>query len=180
MSMELISPPKQEYQSPGIFGSTCTRCGVAKKDHYQHSNGKKYCVSIFLHLCLNLIHCKFTVTQKVLFPLLVYWCTVHYTSLLRDALHVCDMKLTFFCVSTTSGLLHDVFQLVSVHPHPHWNLLQVAQRRLPFCDRKLTLFCVSTTSGLVHDVFQSVSVDPHPHWNLLRIAQRRVPFVTWN
>jgi hypothetical protein len=28
------------------------------------------------------------------------------------------MKLTLFCVSTTSGLLHDVFQLVSVHPIP--------------------------------------------------------------
>ncbi len=24
----------------------------------------------------------------------------------------------FFCVSTTSGLLHDVFQYVSVHPIP--------------------------------------------------------------
>ena len=30
----------------------------------------------------------------------------------------CDMKLTYFCVSTTSGLLHDVFQSVSVHPIP--------------------------------------------------------------
>ncbi len=30
--------------------------------------------------------------------------------LLRDTLHFCDMKLTLFCVSTTSGLLHDVFQ----------------------------------------------------------------------
>ena len=28
------------------------------------------------------------------------------------------MKLTLFCVSTTSGLLHDVFQNVSVHPIP--------------------------------------------------------------
>ena len=30
----------------------------------------------------------------------------------------CDMKLTLFCVSTNSGLLHDVFQDVSVHPVP--------------------------------------------------------------
>ena len=30
----------------------------------------------------------------------------------------CDMKLTLFCVSTASGLLHDVFQRVSVHPIP--------------------------------------------------------------
>jgi hypothetical protein len=30
----------------------------------------------------------------------------------------CDMKLTLFRVSTTSGLLHDVFQYVSVHPIP--------------------------------------------------------------
>ena len=36
-----------------------------------------------------------------------------------DVLPYCDMKLTLFCVSTTAGLLHDVFQLVSVHPHPH-------------------------------------------------------------
>ena len=28
------------------------------------------------------------------------------------------MKLTLFCVSTTPGLLHDVFQEVSVHPIP--------------------------------------------------------------
>ena len=27
-------------------------------------------------------------------------------------------ETNFFCVSTTSGLLHDVFQLVSVHPIP--------------------------------------------------------------
>ena len=30
----------------------------------------------------------------------------------------CDLKLTLFCVSTTSGLLPDVFQWVSVHPIP--------------------------------------------------------------
>ena len=42
-------------------------------------------------------------------PLFVY---------LSDVLPFCDMKLTLFCVSTTAGLLHDVFQLVSVHPHP--------------------------------------------------------------
>jgi hypothetical protein len=28
------------------------------------------------------------------------------------------MKLTLFCVSTASGLLHDVFQYVSAHPIP--------------------------------------------------------------
>ena len=27
-------------------------------------------------------------------------------------------ETNFFCVSTTSGLLHDVFQYVSVHPIP--------------------------------------------------------------
>ena len=27
-------------------------------------------------------------------------------------------ETNFFCVSTTSGLLHDVFQCVSVHPIP--------------------------------------------------------------
>jgi hypothetical protein len=104
--------------------------------------------------------------------------------LLRDALPFCDMKLTLVCVSTTSGLLHDVFQWVSVHPHPHWNLLWIAQRRLPFCDMKLTLLVSSLLCGLLHDVFQNVSVHPHPHWNLLhiahwnllRIAQRRLPF----
>ena len=36
-------------------------------------------------------------------------------------------ETNFFCVSTTSGLLHDVFQTVSVHPHPHSNLLRIAQ-----------------------------------------------------
>jgi hypothetical protein len=32
-----------EYKSPGIFGSTCTRCGKKQKHHHQHSDGKKYC-----------------------------------------------------------------------------------------------------------------------------------------
>jgi hypothetical protein len=32
-----------QYQSVGIFGSTCTRCGKGKKDQYQHSDGKNYC-----------------------------------------------------------------------------------------------------------------------------------------
>jgi hypothetical protein len=32
-----------QYQSAGIFGSTCTRCGKGKKDHYQYSDGKNYC-----------------------------------------------------------------------------------------------------------------------------------------
>ena len=34
---------EKEYKSQGIFGSTCTECGQAKKAHFQHSNGKKYC-----------------------------------------------------------------------------------------------------------------------------------------
>ena len=81
--------------------------------------------------------------------------------------------VTLLVPSLLCGLLHDVFQPVSAHPHPHWNLLWNAQPRLPFCDMKLTLFCVSTASGLLHDVFQDVSAHSHPHWNLLWNAQRR-------
>ena len=83
--------------------------------------------------------------------------------LLRDALHFCDLKLTLFCVSTTSGLVHDVFQLVSVHPIPIESCYGLLRDALYVCDLKLTLFCVSTTSGLLHDVFQDVSAHPHPH-----------------
>ena len=44
-------------------------------------------------------------------------------------------------LSVLCGLLHDVFQLVSVHPHPHWNLLHIAQRgdAYIFYDMRLTL-----------------------------------------
>ena len=45
----------------------------------------------------------------------------------------CDMKLTFFCVSTASGLLHDVFQRVSAHPIPIeicYGMLRYALTRL--------------------------------------------------
>ncbi len=48
----------------------------------------------------------------------------------QPRLPFCDMKLTLFCVSTASGLLHDVFQYVSAHFHPHWNLLWNAQLHL--------------------------------------------------
>jgi len=82
-----------------------------------------------------------------------------------------SFSVTLLVSSLLCGLLHDVFQRVSVHPHTHWSLLRVAQRRLPFFDMKLTLLVSSLLSGLLHDVFQWVSVHPHPHWNLLRIAQ---------
>ncbi len=65
--------------------------------------------------------------------------------------------------SQLCGLLHDVFQWVSVHPIPIENCYGLLRDALHFCDMKLSLFCVSTTSGLLHDVFQIVSVDPHPH-----------------
>jgi hypothetical protein len=39
-------------------------------------------------------------------------------SVRQPRLPFCDMKLTLFCVSTASGLLHDVFQNVSAHPIP--------------------------------------------------------------
>ena len=74
----------------------------------------------------------------------------------------CDMKLTLFCVSTASGLLHDVFQYVSAHPIPIEICYGMLSPRLPFYDMKLTFFCVSTASGLLHDVFQDVSAFPSP------------------
>ncbi len=37
-----------QYQPPVFFGSTCTRCGYDKKDHYHSSNGKKYCLYEYL------------------------------------------------------------------------------------------------------------------------------------
>jgi len=61
----------------------------------------------FYIIHLSLTHVRFRCSIRG--PLFVY---------LRDALHFCNMKLTLFCVSTTSGLLHDVFQRVSVHPIP--------------------------------------------------------------
>ncbi len=54
---------------------------------------------------------------------------------LSDALHFCDTKLTLFGVSTTSGLLPDVFQWVSVHPIPIeicYGLLRYALTRLSY------------------------------------------------
>jgi hypothetical protein len=55
-----------------------------------------------------------------------------------------DMRLTLFCVSTTSALTHDVLQWVSFHPPIAicCALSSVRQPRLPFCDMKLTLFCL--------------------------------------
>jgi hypothetical protein len=41
-----------------------------------------------------------------------------YTDIRQPRLPFCDMKLTLFCVSTASGLVHDVFQYVSAHPIP--------------------------------------------------------------
>ncbi len=37
--------------------------------------------------------------------------------------------VTLLVPSILCGLLHDVFQRVSVHPHPHWNLFRIAQVR---------------------------------------------------
>ncbi len=44
-------------------------------------------------------------------------------------------ETNFFCVSTTSGLLHDVFQFVSVHPIPIeicYGLLRYARKLTPY------------------------------------------------
>ena len=60
--------------------------------------------------------------------------------LLRDALPFCDMKLTLFCVSTTSGLLHDVFQDVSVHPIPIEICYGLLSDACLFVTRNLTFF----------------------------------------
>ena len=46
------------------------------------------------------------------------FCFLSVPSVRQARLPFCDMKLTLFCVSTTPGLLHDVFQRVSVHPIP--------------------------------------------------------------
>ncbi len=71
--------------------------------------------------------------------------------------------VTFLVPSLPCGLLHDVFQYVSVHPIPIDFCYGLLSDVLPFCDMKLTLFCVSTTAGLLHDVFQDVSAHSHPH-----------------
>jgi hypothetical protein len=78
--------------------------------------------------------------------------------------------VTLLVSSLLCGLLHDDFQNVSVHPHPHWNLLRIAQRRFAFLWHEtnsfgVTLLVASLLCGRLHDVFQPVSVHPHPHWN---------------
>jgi hypothetical protein len=80
----------------------------------------------------------------------------------QPRLPFCDMRLTFFCVSTASGLLHDVFQYVSAHSYPHWNLLWNAQPRLPFGDMRLTFFCVSPLLPLHTTFFSGWVFTPIP------------------
>jgi hypothetical protein len=90
-------------------------------------------------VCRRWVH-PVSVTMRP--PPIPLFCFISVPSVSQQRLPFCDMKLTLFCVSTTSGLLHDIFQDVSVHPHPNWNVLRIAQRRLPFFDMELTLFCV--------------------------------------
>ena len=51
-------------------------------------------------------------------PPIPLFCILCVPSVRQPRLPFCDMKLTLFCVSTASGLLHDVFQRVSAHPIP--------------------------------------------------------------
>ena len=91
----------------------------------------------------------------------------------------CDMKLTFFCVSTTPGLLHDVFQYVSVHPIP----IEIFNGLLSdaFDETNsfgVTLLVSSLFCGLLHDVFQRVSVHPIPIENCYGLLSDACLFVT--
>ena len=82
-------------------------------------------------------------------PPIPLFCFLSVTSVRQARLPLCDMKLTLFCVATTPGLLHDVFQDVSVHPHPieiGYGLLSDAKDTNTF-----SLFvCVHMTTGRTH------------------------------
>ena len=69
-------------------------------------------------------------------------------------------ETNFFCVSTTSGLLHDVFQFVSVHPIP----IEICYGLLSYA--KLLVCCADSLFGLdVRSngcvVLSSLQVPPH-------------------
>ncbi len=80
--------------------------------------------------------------------------------------------VTLLVFSLFCGLLHDVFQYVSAHPHPHWNLLWIPQPRLFFCDTRLTIlvylfFGIFTTLRSSTRRFSGCECSPHPHWNFV-------------
>ncbi len=54
------------------------------------------------------------------------------------------------------------FSVCEFSPHPHWNLLRIAQRRLPFGDVKLTLLVSSLLCGLLYDFFSMWVFTPIP------------------
>ncbi len=66
--------------------------------------------------------------------------------------------------SLLCGLLHDVFQYVSVHPIPIENCYGLLSDAFDETNSfGVTLLVPSLLCGLLHDVFQQVSVHPHPH-----------------
>jgi hypothetical protein len=80
----------------------------------------------------------------------------------QPRLPFCDMKLTLFLCLYRIWPSTRRFQTVSVHPHPHWNLLWNAQPRLPFCDMRLTFFCVSPLLPLHTTFFSGWVFTPIP------------------
>ncbi len=106
-----------------------------------------------------------------------------------------SLKFVTGCSTTPAFLWHETnsflclyhfwpstrrFSVGECSPHPHWNLLRIAQGCLHICDMKLTLLVSSQLRGLLHDVFQLVSVHPHPHWNCNGLVSDACLVVTWN
>ncbi len=129
-------------------------------------------LSVFV--CRGWVH---PVSVTMHFPPIPLFCFLSVPSVRQRRLPFCDMILTllvylFLCLHY-SGLLHDVFQRVSVHPIPiefcHGLLSDAFDETNSF---GVTLLVSSLFCGLLHDVFQIVSAHPHPHWNLLWNVQR--------
>ena len=63
-------------------------------------------------------------------------------------------ETNFFCVSTTSGLLHDVFQEVSVHPIP----IEICYGLLRYA---LTFLLGMCRDGDIYDVLSVSALGPN-------------------